>query len=170
MRQKLLTIIVAFAAVIISARDPLEAQGYHRGANYFPNLPVVTQDGKVLNFYDDVIKDKIESIKQKYQDQTDDIQVQIDKVKQSYTDQQDAIQEKIDDITDAQKAQLDPLEDQLDILKKVNDALRARQDVAIQNDKVRQLARFERALLFFLEGQIGIVGGFEVPADRQVME
>jgi protein SCO1/2 len=59
MRQKLLTIIVAFAAVIISARDPLEAQGYHRGANYFPNLPVVTQDGKVLNFYDDVIKDKI---------------------------------------------------------------------------------------------------------------
>jgi protein SCO1/2 len=59
LRQKLLTVIVAFAAVIISARGPLEAQGYHRGANYFPNLPVVTQDGKVLKFYDDVIKGKI---------------------------------------------------------------------------------------------------------------
>jgi len=59
LRQKLLTVIVAFAAVIISARNPLEAQSYHRGANYFPNLPVVTQDGKVLKFYDDVIKDKI---------------------------------------------------------------------------------------------------------------
>jgi cytochrome oxidase Cu insertion factor (SCO1/SenC/PrrC family)/cytochrome c2 len=59
MRQRLLTVIMALAAVIISARDPLEAQGYHRGANYFPNLPVITQDGKVLNFYDDVIKNKI---------------------------------------------------------------------------------------------------------------
>jgi protein SCO1/2 len=29
------------------------------GANYFPNLPVVTQDGKTLNFYEDVLKGKI---------------------------------------------------------------------------------------------------------------
>ncbi len=28
------------------------------GGNYFPNLPVVTQDGKTLQFYDDVIKGK----------------------------------------------------------------------------------------------------------------
>lgn len=28
------------------------------GQNYFPNLPVVTQDGKTLKFYDDVIKGK----------------------------------------------------------------------------------------------------------------
>ena len=59
MRRRLLTVIVAFAAVIISARGPLEAESYQRGADYFPNLPVVTQDGKTLNFYDDVIKGKI---------------------------------------------------------------------------------------------------------------
>jgi protein SCO1 len=59
MRRRLLTVIVAFAAVIISARGPLEAENYQRGADYFPNLPVVTQDGKTLNFYDDVIKGKI---------------------------------------------------------------------------------------------------------------
>jgi protein SCO1/2 len=29
------------------------------GANYFPDLPVVTQDGKTLRFYDDLIKGKI---------------------------------------------------------------------------------------------------------------
>jgi protein SCO1/2 len=28
------------------------------GANYFPNLPVIDQDGRTLNFYDDVIKGK----------------------------------------------------------------------------------------------------------------
>ena len=29
------------------------------GANYFPNVPVVDQDGRTLNFYDDVIKGKM---------------------------------------------------------------------------------------------------------------
>jgi protein SCO1 len=29
------------------------------GANYFPNLPVIDQNGRTLNFYDDVIKGKI---------------------------------------------------------------------------------------------------------------
>jgi protein SCO1/2 len=36
----------------LAARNPW-------GADYFPNLPVVTQDGKTLRFYDDVLKDKI---------------------------------------------------------------------------------------------------------------
>jgi protein SCO1 len=59
MRRSSLTAIVAFAAVIMSAQGPLEAQTGRRGADYFPNLPVITQDGKTLKFYDDVIKDKI---------------------------------------------------------------------------------------------------------------
>jgi protein SCO1/2 len=36
----------------LAARNPW-------GADYFPNLPVVTQDGKTLRFYDDVLKDRI---------------------------------------------------------------------------------------------------------------
>src|SRR5215468_2803036 len=59
MRQILFAGVIALAAVIISATGPVEAQGVRRGANYFPNLPVVTQDGKTLKFYDDVIKGKI---------------------------------------------------------------------------------------------------------------
>lgn len=59
MRRSLLTAIVALAAVIISMPSPLEAHGVYRGANYFTNLPVVTQDGKTLRFYDDVIQGKI---------------------------------------------------------------------------------------------------------------
>jgi len=31
------------------------AQSRHWGANNFPNVPVVTQDGKPVKFYDDVI-------------------------------------------------------------------------------------------------------------------
>jgi protein SCO1 len=57
MRRSLSTAMVALAAMIISARDPLEAARW--GANYFPNLPVITQDGKTLKFYDDVIRGKI---------------------------------------------------------------------------------------------------------------
>jgi protein SCO1/2 len=35
------------------------AQAARWGKEYVPNVPVVTQDGKTLNFYDDLIKDKI---------------------------------------------------------------------------------------------------------------
>src|SRR5262250_1431532 len=28
------------------------------GANYFPNVPLTTQDGKTVRFYDDLLKDK----------------------------------------------------------------------------------------------------------------
>jgi cytochrome oxidase Cu insertion factor (SCO1/SenC/PrrC family)/mono/diheme cytochrome c family protein len=59
MRLSPLAAVVALAAVILSESSPLEAQGVRRGANYFPNLPVVTQEGKTLKFYDDVIKGKI---------------------------------------------------------------------------------------------------------------
>ena len=29
------------------------------GANYFPNVNMVTQDGKTVRFYDDLLKDKV---------------------------------------------------------------------------------------------------------------
>jgi protein SCO1 len=57
MRQTLLAAMLALAAV--SAPSPLEAQSGRWNAGYLPNLPVVTQDGKTLKFYDDVIKGKI---------------------------------------------------------------------------------------------------------------
>ncbi len=33
-----------------------------RGEAFFPNVPLINQDGKILNFYDDVIKGKVVSI------------------------------------------------------------------------------------------------------------
>src|ERR1700733_3608508 len=48
----------ALAAMLASPAVSEEAAINHYGANYFPNVPVVTQDGKTLNFYDDVIKGK----------------------------------------------------------------------------------------------------------------
>jgi protein SCO1 len=51
---------VALLATLATASPTLApAQSNRWGADYFPNLPVVTQDGKTLNFYDDVIKGKI---------------------------------------------------------------------------------------------------------------
>src|SRR6516225_3081044 len=59
MRISMWTVMVALAGTAMLAVSPLQGQGVRRGANYFPDLPVVTQDGKTLKFYDDVIKDKI---------------------------------------------------------------------------------------------------------------
>src|SRR5215813_14523472 len=59
MRRSLFAGVVTLVALTVAAPDMLAAQGNRRGENYFPNLPVVTQDGKTLRFYDDVIKGKI---------------------------------------------------------------------------------------------------------------
>ena len=59
MQRTLLTSIALFAALALSTLGEIEAQGRPWGKDYFPNLPVVTQDGKTLRFYDDLIKDKI---------------------------------------------------------------------------------------------------------------
>lgn len=39
----------------VSAAPP----GSRWGANYFPNVPLTTQDGQTVHFYDDLLKDKI---------------------------------------------------------------------------------------------------------------
>src|SRR5262245_16511185 len=46
-------------ALVVLLLGTLSAQAAGWGKEYVPNVPVITQDGKVLNFYDDLIKDKI---------------------------------------------------------------------------------------------------------------
>ena len=59
MTRSLMAGIATLAAALFSLQTPLHAQSNRWGAGYFPNLPVVTQDGKTLKFYDDVIKGKM---------------------------------------------------------------------------------------------------------------
>ena len=52
----------AVAGVLLLAMlglSTVEAHAGRWGKDYVPNVPVITQDGKTLNFYDDLIKDKI---------------------------------------------------------------------------------------------------------------
>ena len=51
-------VLAALAAAMLLAPAPGEAQ-MRRGPDFLPNLPVVDQDGRQLQFYDDLIKDKI---------------------------------------------------------------------------------------------------------------
>jgi cytochrome oxidase Cu insertion factor (SCO1/SenC/PrrC family)/mono/diheme cytochrome c family protein len=57
--KRCLTIgVAALAAALLSTLVSVHAQSNRWGAGYFPNVQVVTQDGKKLKFYDDVIKGK----------------------------------------------------------------------------------------------------------------
>jgi protein SCO1/2 len=64
MRRNLWARIAAVTAIFLAAifmivgSTPAAAQSPW-GANYFPNLPLTTQDGTTVHFYDDVIKGKI---------------------------------------------------------------------------------------------------------------
>jgi len=46
---------------VVLATTPIAADT-HWGADYFPNVPLTTQDGQVVHFYDDVIKGKTVAI------------------------------------------------------------------------------------------------------------
>src|SRR6185312_9498183 len=49
--------LVIFATALLYIR-PAAAQERRWGANYFPNVPLVDQNGKTVHFYDDMIKGK----------------------------------------------------------------------------------------------------------------
>jgi protein SCO1 len=59
MQRHVVAGIAMLAALAAAAPNAAEAQGRRWGEGYIPNLPVVTQDGKTVRFYDDLIKGKI---------------------------------------------------------------------------------------------------------------
>jgi protein SCO1/2 len=66
MRRNGWAILAASAAFMLCAAfyltvgvTPAAADNSYWGANYFPNVPLITQDGKTIHFYDDMLKGKI---------------------------------------------------------------------------------------------------------------
>ena len=63
MQRQRSVVLAAVAASLISAitlihSRPANAENKRWGADYFPNVPLVNQDGKTVHFYDDLIKGK----------------------------------------------------------------------------------------------------------------
>jgi len=66
MRRNGWAVLAATAAFVLCAASYLTvgvtsvaADNSYWGANYFPNVPLITQDGKTIHFYDDMLKGKI---------------------------------------------------------------------------------------------------------------
>lgn len=57
--RPLVFIFSAIFTVGFLAMTPKSGAEPLRGAGYFTNLPLITQDGTTVNFYDDLVKDKI---------------------------------------------------------------------------------------------------------------
>lgn len=58
-----LTVFLAIAVTSLLAAAQAETTPQSRwGADYFPNIPLQTQDGKAVRFFDDLIKDKVVAI------------------------------------------------------------------------------------------------------------
>ncbi len=51
--------IFTAAIYLLIGVTPAQADNAHWGANYFPNVPLITQDGKTVHFYDDMLRGKI---------------------------------------------------------------------------------------------------------------
>jgi cytochrome oxidase Cu insertion factor (SCO1/SenC/PrrC family)/cytochrome c2 len=59
MRRALFSTVIAFCILAISAATGSKAQNRPWGADYIPNLTVMTQSGESVRFYDDLVKGKI---------------------------------------------------------------------------------------------------------------
>jgi protein SCO1/2 len=65
MRRGGWAVLAAVAACVCAAAylsvgvTPAAADNSYWGAKYFPNVPLITQDGKTVHFYDDMLKGKI---------------------------------------------------------------------------------------------------------------
>jgi len=59
MKRDLLASFAAAAALVLGTLGTMEARASNWGETYIPNLPVVTQKGETLHFYDDLIRDKV---------------------------------------------------------------------------------------------------------------
>ena len=53
------TLWVATIALFILGNIPGFSAATPWGANYFPNVPLTTHDGKTVHFFEDLIKDKV---------------------------------------------------------------------------------------------------------------
>jgi protein SCO1/2 len=68
MRQSFRSSFLALAATVLTlgavgaGGTPARATGTIWGASYFPNVPLVNQEGQTLRFFDDLIKDKVVAI------------------------------------------------------------------------------------------------------------
>ena len=60
--QRKITALLSAAACMTLASVAAAPNGSRWGADYFPNVPLVTQDGKTVRFYDDLLKGKIVAI------------------------------------------------------------------------------------------------------------
>jgi protein SCO1/2 len=56
------SIAAACAIALTFDAAPLSAQNARWGADYFPNVPLTTHDGRTVRFYDDLIKGKIVAV------------------------------------------------------------------------------------------------------------
>jgi protein SCO1 len=54
--------VLSLAGLAFVSPKSLSAVSARWGADYFPNVPLVTQDGQTVRFYDDLLKDKIVAI------------------------------------------------------------------------------------------------------------
>lgn len=76
MRSHRIALLIAAAALLLAggvkgtrwiaqtteARDSSDMGGTVWGANYFPNVPLITHEGESVRFFDDLVKDKVVAI------------------------------------------------------------------------------------------------------------
>ena len=111
-----LAVIVLFVAMDMTSGggQSMAASAKSRwGANYFPNVTLLTQDGEKVAFYDDLIKDKVVAINFIYTQCADSCPLETAKMRQVYN----ALGDRVGKDVFMYSISIDPKRDTPDVLK-----------------------------------------------------
>jgi protein SCO1/2 len=121
--RKTLTALLLLSAVGLTASDQAAAAppGSPWDRDYFPNVPLVNQDGKTLHFYDDLIKDKVVAINFMYESCQDACPLETAKLRQA----QEALGDRVGRDIFFYSISIDPEHDTPEKLKSYADKFKA---------------------------------------------
>ncbi len=141
-------LFVAVAAAISLGGSPAEgaSKGSRWRAEYFPNVPLVTQDGEVVHFYDDLIKDKVVAINFMFTSCNDVCPAETARLKQVQAELGDRVGHDVF----MYSISIDPKNDTPEVLKRYSEKFKVEPGWLFLTGKAEDIALLQKKLGLFI--------------------
>lgn len=132
---------------VLAAASVATAASKRWGADYFPNVPLVTHEGNTVRFYDDLIKDKVVAINFMYTSCNDVCPAETARLRQV----QKLIQDRVGDDVFMYSISIDPDTDTPQVLKEYTEKFRVGPGWLFLTGKQADITLLQRKLGLLIE-------------------
>ncbi|MFP8880451.1 MAG: SCO family protein [Myxococcota bacterium] len=137
---------VAAAFTLVGSAAEGASKGSRWRADYFPNVPLITQDGETVHFYDDLIKDKVVVINFIFTSCNDVCPAETARLRQV----QKELGDRVGHDVFMYSITIDPENDTPEVLKRYSDKFRVRPGWLFLTGKAEDIALLQKKLGLFI--------------------